>query len=421
MRAEIWIQAAPTYWPDNTSNMASIERTQDESESLRFLISLAAGRQPTRLPTSTRLSALCIDHRMQGLVMSTLDSIEDVRAAGLREELASIDGQTWARHVFLAAELARVSSSLTERGIGHYLIKGLAVERRFYDRTGERPSADLDLVLMPGSPVEDALEVLEDDEHDHDVIGRLANDGWIQSVDVRLPSGAVVDLHLDPLKLGFPSQFASLVRHHLEPMALDGVTVDTLDPTASLVIALLHLNRNRFRHLSGFADVTRMLSRSEIDWDAFADLLVPDGIEVLVDGSLRAVCGELDLDENVVAGWTSKDVVSRWEPRKIVWNMAWRPSTRLSGLSGRFRMGRRSQFLMPALCRGRSSWVIRWMTRRLFPPPRVLELNHPDVTGPYLIRLIRGRWHQIRHNRFHRAGTKDTGRTADEELANPAD
>jgi len=380
-------------------------------------MTLAAGRSAGRVPTHEGLAALAEEHKMQGLVMSALDSREDDASNHLRTELASLDGQTWARHIFLASELARVTSSLTEGGIDHYLIKGPAIENRFYDRTGERPFGDLDVVLLPPSPIVDALEVLGNTARDPAVVQHLADDGWIQSVDVTLRSGALIDLHLDPLKLGFQSRFSRSMRTHLESMTIDGATIKTLDPTASLIVSLLHLNRNRFRQLSGFADVARILSRSQIDWDVFADLVQGDGLEVLIDGSLRAVRDELDLDEDLIVGWTSRSPLRGVAPKRVVWNVAWRPSTRLSGLSGRFRMGRRSQFLMPALCRGRSVWVIWWMTRRLVPPPQVLKLNHPSATGPYLVRLMSGRWNQFRHNRFHRVGTRPGSHEADDDLA----
>jgi hypothetical protein len=271
--------------------------------------------------------------------------------------------------------------------------------------------------LLPPSPIVDALEVLGNTARDPAVVQHLADDGWIQSVDVTLRSGALIDLHLDPLKLGFQSRFSRSMRTHLESMTIDGATIEILDPTASLIVSLLHLNRNRFRQLSGFADVARILSRSQIDWDVFADLVQGDGLEVLIDGSLRAVRDELDLDEDLIVGWTSRSPLRGVAPKRVVWNVAWRPSTRLSGLSGRFRMGRRSQFLMPALCRGRSVWVIWWMTRRLVPPPQVLKLNHPSATGPYLVRLMSGRWNQFRHNRFHRVGTRPGSHEADDDLA----
>jgi len=402
---------------DKTSSMESIKRPQDESESLRFLTMLAAGRLPARIPNHEGLVSLAVEHKMHGLVASALDSGEDDASNELRTDIVSVDGQTWARHVFLTSELSRVTSSFGKRGVEHYVIKGPAIERRFYDRIGERPFGDLDVVLLAPFPIVDALEVLGDTVRDPAVVQDMADDGWIQSVDVTLPSGALVDLHLDPLKLGFQSRFSRSVRSHLESMTIDGTTIETLDPTASLIVALVHLNRNRFRQLSGFADVARILTRSEIDWDAFADLVRADGLEVLIDGSLRAVRDELDLDEDLIVGWTSRSPLRSVAPKKVVWNLAWRPSTRLSGLSGRFRMGRRSQFLMPALCRGRSAWVIRWMTRRLVPPPQVLKLNHPSAGGPYLVRLISGRWNQFRHNRFHRAGTRLGSHQADDDLA----
>jgi len=358
---------------------------------------------------------------MQGLVTSELDSHEDAASKTLRTRLASIEGQTWARHRFLASELNRVSSMLTERGVEHYLIKGPAVEGRFYDRVGERPYADLDIVLLPPASVVDALEALEGASPHSHLVGKLADDGWIQSVDVTLPSGAVVDLHIDPLKLGFQSRFSSTAGSHLESMTIDGTTINTLDPTASLVLALLHLNRNRFRYLSGFADVARLLTRSQIDWDVFEGLVLADGLEVLIDGSLHAVLDELDLEADLIDGWTLRYNPDPG-PRRAVWKLAWRRSTRLSGTAGRFRMSRRSQFLMPALCRGRFVWLVRWMMRRLFPPTPLLEFNHPSASGPYLIRLVRGRWSQIRHTRFHRRDRSNRrSHLVDEELGGPAE
>ena len=398
-------------------SMTPIARDEGLSDSIRFLVTLAAGRSPARVPTHEGLAALAEEHKMQGLVMSALDSREDDASNNLRKDLSSIDGQTWARHIFLASEVARVASSLTESDIDHYLIKGPAVENRFYDRTGERPFGDLDIVLLPPFPIGVALGVLGNAARDPAVVQHMADDGWIQSADLTLPSGALIDLHLDPLKLGFQSRFSRSVRSQLESMTIDGTTIKTLDPTASLIVALIHLNRNRFRQLSGFADVARILTRSQIDWDIFADLVRADGLEVLIDGSLRAVRDELNLDEDSIIGWTSRSPLRGVAPKRVVWKLAWRPSTRLSGLSGRFRMGRRSQFLMPALCRGRSVWVIWWMTRRLVPPPQVLKLNHPSAGGPYLVRLISGRWNQFRHNRFHRTGTRLGSHQADDDAA----
>lgn len=393
-----------------------MEREKDRSESLRFLIKLAAGHAVTGPPEDENLAWLASEHRMHGLVLSALEPHEDEVSAALRRRLAPIDGQTWARHRFLASELARVSTTLTEGGVGHYVIKGPAVEGRLYDRTGERPYADLDVVILPPARIGDAVNLIEGASTDSEIADKLADDGWIQSLDVTLPSGAVIDVHIDPLKLGFQSRFSKTVASRLESMDVDGVPVEVLDPTASLVVALLHLNRNRFRHLSGFADVARILGRSDVEWDVFEDLVLEDGLEVLVDGSLRAVQDDLGLETYLADGWFSRHTAGKGV-RRTVWNLAWRRSTRLRGTAGRFRMGRRSQFLMPALCRGRSAWTVGWMVRRLFPPSSLLEFNHPSETGPYLVRLVRGRWHQIRHNRFHRgARSNGDGHVVDETL-----
>jgi hypothetical protein len=400
-------------------SMISVKREQDQGASLRFLTAVAAGRPVTSVPSAPGIASLATEHRLHGLVISALDSLEDAGARALREELALIDGWTWARHVFLATELSRVSSMLSSQGVEHYLMKGLAVETRFYDRMGERPSVDLDIVLLERSSIATALEALEDESRDPGVVQQLADEGWIQSVDVVLPSGTIVDLHIDPLKLGFQSRFSGTVRHDLQKLTIDGTTIHTLDATASLLVALLHLNRNRFRHLSGFADVARILTRSEIEWPAFNEHVTGDGLEVLIDGSLRAVRDQLDLDSSLVSRWAS---TRRLPLHRAMWRVAWRPSTRLAGTAGRFRMGRRSQFLMPALCRRRLTWSVRWMVRRLFPPSRVVEFNHSNVSGRYLVRLVRGRWREIRHTWSHRrAGSQRHGRLADEDLVGPSE
>ena len=385
-------------------NITPIERQSDPPDSLCFLTNLAAGRPVGEIPSDEGFASLAIEHQMHGLVVSALDSRDDDAARALTGRLASVDGETWARHRFLESELTRVTSILAEAGVEQYVIKGIAVEGRFYDRIGERPFADLDIVLLSPTKVATALEVLGGASPNPHLTSQLAEAGWIQSVDVMLPSGALVDLHLDPQKLGFQTRFSVSARYHLESMTTDAARIKTLDPTASLVVALIHLNRNRFRHLSGFTDVARILSRSQIDWEAFEQLVRADGMEVLIDNSLRAVQKELDLDESLVLGWTRRNLNRTHVVRRVVWNLAWRPSTRLSGLAGRFRMRRRSQFLMPALCRGRLIWLIWWMTRRIFPPPPVLDLNHPNTSGPYIVRLVRGRLNQIGHMRLHRRG-----------------
>lgn len=388
-----------------------MEREPSFPDSFRFLTALAADHVDPAIPVpdDPDIASLAVEHRMHGLVMTAIEARPEAPAEALRRELALIDGQTWARHQFLATELAWVSSALTTRGIDHYLMKGLAVETRFYDRRGERPSADLDIVLLDRSSIGDALAALRDGSGEADVVQRLADDGWIQSVDVTLPSGAVVDLHLDPLKLGFATEFSSSMHHHLELLTVDGAVVKTLDPTASLVVALVHLNRNRFRYLLGFADIVRVLSKSQVDWVAFDQLVRADGLEVLVEGSVRAVRQALGPAAADFGGWSPQGSIGL-TLRRAIWSFAWRPSTRLTGTAGRFRMGRRSQFLMPALCRGRAWWLVRWMGRRLFPPTAVVDLNHPDVSGPYLIRLIRGRWNEIRHARSHRRDRREDSR-----------
>lgn len=369
------------------------------TDSFRFLSDLAAQADLHDVPDAPDLAQLAVEHRMHGLATSALSSIQSDAARSLLSRLAGVDAQTWTRHRFMAKELGVVTTLLGEAGITHYLIKGLAVEHHYYGRRGERPSGDLDVVLAPGASLRVALEALGDPSVDISLAVRLAESGWIQAVDLHTPGGVPLDLHLDPLKLGFPSQFGHLVLSHLRPASIDGTEILTLDPTASLVLSLLHLNRNRFRHLSGFADVKRILD-SPIDWEDFERLVDADGMDAIILSSMSVVTEVLDLSWPPRASHGS--AAMRRRPRRIIWKLAWPPSTRLSGTAGRFRLGRRSQFLMPALCRGRLLWTVGWFLRRLFPPKDIVTWNHPETSGPYLWRLLYGRWERVRHNRIHR-------------------
>ena len=59
----------------------------------------------------------------------------------------------------------------------------------------------------------------------------------------------------------------------------DGSTVRALDAETSLVFSLLHLNKDRFAKLLGFAEVVRIIDRGGIDWEFVDRFVAREGLE----------------------------------------------------------------------------------------------------------------------------------------------
>ena len=226
-------------------------------------------------------------------------------------------------------------------------------------------------------------------------IQRLVDAGVLQTIDVVF-DGVVLDIHFDLFKMGFKSRQPQLVSDRTVIVALEeGRSVRALDAETSLVFSLLHLNRDRFAKLLGFAEVLRIIERGAIDWE-FVDAFVGrEGLETPHALTLGVVVETLQVDRPM------PDPPRGWRSR--IWSAACPPGIRLLGEEGRLRFGRRGVLLFPFLVRRRGGDAARYVLRRLFPRRDMVDLVHPGTHGPYLWRLIQAR---VGHRRQRRGERK---------------
>jgi hypothetical protein len=283
--------------------------------------------------------------------------------------------------------------------------KGVTAEARWYGRAGERPCFDVDLLLAPAD-IGRIGEIVREVAPDHplrDTVQDLVDHGHLQSVDL-LIDGVHFDLHVDLLKLEIlPLRQRELIWDRLVPLRLaDGRTIRVVDPEISLIHFLVHLNKDRFAYLLGFADIARIYAKENID-SAFIDrFLRAEGIESSVYLALDTVMSTLGMAP--VAHPPVRGL------RSIVWRRLWPPAFRLRGDIGRFS-SRHRQFWLALMARGRSTEALRGYLARLLPPSSLVSYQTPEARGPYLWRIIAGRLRKAAREReslarLDKAGSK---------------
>ena len=355
------------------------------------LIELAAGRALPQIDDGGRLVASAMEHKMTGLLLSRLEQGECTLEPELERDLAAISLLIEDRHRRLTHALACVSERLQTEGIDVATFKGVAAELRWYDRIGERPCSDVDLLVAPHDlhRVGELVELLEPGHRmGGRTLQRLADDGALEGLDLRF-DGVSIDVHFDLFKLGYPGRQPETVWSRTLPMTLPGGGhTRMLDPELSFVHLLLHLNRDKFRTLLGYADISRILDRESLDWDFITRFVRREGLKTQHALALGVVVDTLRLnvpDCVVPTGW-----------RASIWRIAWRPKTRLLGELAGIRYMRRGPLLLPLLVHGRARDAVGYWFRRLFPPRAVVDIKHPGTRGPYLWRLLVGRLGQRR-------------------------
>jgi hypothetical protein len=269
-------------------------------------------------------------------------------------------------------------------GVEPAFVKGVVSEYRWYDAEGERPCADVDLLIGP-SDLHRATEVIAALDPGYPWLSQvpyLIGGDHIQAVTLTI-GDVDVDVHFDLFKVGPSGRRAQEIWDRCEILDDLDPPLRVLDPSTALVHFLVHLNKDRFSYLRGYVDIVRIATRSSPDWDRVDELARADGLEVLAYSSLRAVYDDLGLPSKdlprIPPGW-----------RAIAWRLLWGRRTRLLGYKGALNSTRR-WFWIPILARSRGAAGARWWWRHLFPPREVVDLNLPDTRGPYLWRLISGR------------------------------
>ncbi len=356
------------------------------------LIELAAGRH-LRFEDATALVDSAAEHRMSGLLLEGARAGRVDLAVTYQRVLAAQTLATRAHHERLWRAFESAAHRLEGVGIEVALAKGIGAERRWYDGIGQRPCADLDLMLKPDqvAHVRDAVRALQPDHKLLPHLDQLVANGDLESVDVAY-DGVSIDLHFDIMKLGIPVRGSDAIwqrTEHLESPA--GNAVRVLDPETSLILFLLHLLKDRFSYLLGFVDVVHVLEREDIDWGFVDDFLGHEGLSVLVYETLDTVYETLSLPN-------PRPVPQRGWRRKA-WQLLWPERIRLGGHSGRVAHHRR-QFWFPFLMPGRELDGIKAIAGLAFPPRTLMDHYHPDTEGPYLWRLAVGRMRRTRERRI---------------------
>jgi hypothetical protein len=219
--------------------------------------------------------------------------------------------------------------------------------------------------------------------------------------------GVAIDLHADLLKVEIPTRGHQALwsRTQLVPSPTDG-TVRVIDPETSLIHFAIHLNKDRFARLLGYADIARLMARESLDWDFIRRFVQGEGLQVPVFNSLHAVSSTLQLPSPPVP----REVRG---PRARAWHHLWPASLRLSGYVG-LGTGQHRQLWIPLLAEGRTWESIRWwIRRRAVPPGDLLRIYDPDVEGPYVVRLAVGRARGWRNRRRAARIARDAGRDID--------
>lgn len=310
------------------------------------------------------LLASAVEHRMTGLLWSSIRDDPERGTAAWRTDIAVQDLAN--RKVGEAnwAGLRWMAQQAEAMGVHVATVKGVTAEARWYDRPGERPSGDVDLILDPND-LGRAARVVALIQPDHPLlphVQRLVDERILQSIELRTPDGVAFDLHFDVFKLGVPARAPHRLWNHMEPFDIEGAA-PVLVPDAELALLhlLLHLTKDRFRSLLAYVDVHRVVSREEIDWERFSALAESEGLLMHATLALQAVDDVLPLESRVDTRFGSRGT-------QLLWAYLWRPSVRLRGAEGVRRFRRRQDWL-PILMPGNRREAVRfWLRRRVFPP-----------------------------------------------------
>jgi len=345
------------------------------------LIDLAAGRDPGHIELTPELLEAAFEHRMGGLLWSYAKA--RVPCDDLTRRLAAHDLRAQAHLMRLRSLLGWCVVELSQAGIDVASFKGPITESRWYDRTGERPCSDVDLWLSPHQldRAGDALEVLQPDHPWVAFFGDLALAGAVQTVTLKV-EGIEVDLHLDLLKTGLPTVGQDEIWERTEWFELgDGTSVRVLDPATALFHFLVHLNKDRFQRLLGYADAARIIDGG-VDWRVFDALARSEGLERCAAQSYAVVVSDLRRPDLAV-GLVPHGVCA------AAWSVLWRRHIRLWGTEGRRRF-RWRQLSIVLLAEHRSLRVrSSALLRELFPPTEVLEAQGRPVAARHMWELFR--------------------------------
>lgn len=354
------------------------------------LLDLASGRVLSPVEGYEDLLRSATEHRMKGLLWTRVSSGEVVWSRNQNLRLAADFLATEERNRRMWRAIPAIIERLEAIGVEAAVLKGVPAEARWYNRIGERPCSDLDLLISPGGRCR-AGEIIRalDPQHElRDVFQSILDRGLSREV-VLVVEGIRIDLHFDLLGFGLPWQAPHLLWKHTAQYDFPLARVRVLDAELSLIHFLINLNCDSFFRLLGFVDVSRLISKEDLDWDKIGFLTELQGLEVPVWKSLEAVACTLEVD------WRGQ--IPRG-PRAGIWRILWRPTVRLQGQVGWHRFRHRNYWL-PFLTRGRSAEAFAWLWRQCILSPALISNGKVGQWGPWPLQLISDRVSRLRSRR----------------------
>lgn len=341
------------------------------------LIEIAAMRPPPpSVDDPEHLLATALDHRMQGLLWSAVMRGEIELPLETEHQLAVLDLRTQAHHRKLWDTLEEVVARLAEIGVEVAAFKGVTAEARWYRRTGERPSWDIDLWLSPHQldRIDEVVDLLYPE---HPLSGRVRGyeaGGFVQSVDLEM-GGVQIDLHFDPIKIGIPVRELPLLWETTEEIS--GVRV--MSEAGSLLVAGMHLLKDRFAQLGPAEEFVRLVARAPTQ--EVSRIASSEGL----DRWLAWVAATISQDLGV-------DVAMEVDPIVRIHVLGRMGFARSSRFAGQIRLskGTRAWFLVPISASGRLQDGLAWILRKLRPPPDLAAYNLTLLRGSWFFRAIRG-------------------------------
>ena len=347
----------------------------------RALVEIAAGRPATSVVDADAAIASASAHGLTGLLWSRVRSGELELPRDRALTLAAVDVAQREHHAALTSALTRVTGLLDERGIRTATFKGVCAELRWYERVGDRPCRDIDLLLCPDDVhrLGEAVDLLDPQYRLRAGLDRRVELGVQQAATVVF-EGLTIDLHVEVPKLGVPSRSRDLVwRRVTTHRFADGTEVRVLDAEGHLFAFVTHLLKDRFARLLNHVDVFRVAGESTLDWDAVRAIARVDALEAPLARALHIVATTLDVDLDIPMRRPLKP--------SLMWSILCREDARLAGSRPRPR----SLLLVPLVIPGRRREVLRSLARRARPPAAIGHDLYPDESANPVKRWLRGR------------------------------
>jgi hypothetical protein len=347
----------------------------------RALVDVAAGRSVSPVVDPDALLASATAHGLTGLLWSRVrdGEVELPREQALT--LAAVDVAQREHHAALESALIRATRLLDEQGISSATFKGVRAEHRWYERVGDRPCRDVDLVLCPDDVrrLGAAVDLLDPHYRLRAGLDRRVELGVQQAATVSF-DGVTIDLHVEVPKFGVPSRSRDLVwRHAITHRSDEGAEVRVLDAEGQLFAFLTHVVKDRFARMLNYVDVFRIATQKDLDWDAVRAIARADSLEAPLARALGVVAATLEVELETPMRPPLMPSPS--------WSILCRENARLTGSQPRPR----SLLLMPLVIPGRRREVLRSLVRRAVPTTAVGRDLYPDESANPVKRLWRSR------------------------------